>query len=131
MDRRPQPRGARAHRGREVEASRAKDDTLQGGLNALMAGASLPDAEAKAWAWEQLTDEPGRSNYEMAQLAPGFWVAPDARRSRRLVPRYFSDVPAMSAWVGEDALVARRPLAFPARVFDDETARAQRRGHLA
>jgi aminopeptidase N len=106
----------------EVEAFRAKDDTLQGGLNALMCRASLPDAEAKAWAWEQLTGRQGRSNYEMVHLARGFWVAPDDSLVADYVPRYFTDVPAMSAWVGEDALSRVVLVAFP-RVFADETAR--------
>ncbi|CAN7506863.1 aminopeptidase N [Terrabacter sp. LjRoot27] len=106
----------------EVEGFRGKDDTLQGGLNALMCRASLPDAEAKAWAWEQLTGRQGRSNYEMVHLARGFWVAPDDALVADYVPRYFTDVPAMSAWVGEDALSRVVLVAFP-RVFDDETAR--------
>ena len=62
-----------------VEAYRAKDDTLQGGLNALMCRASLPDPAAKDWAWDQLTGRHGRSNYEMVHLARGFWNAPDDR----------------------------------------------------
>jgi aminopeptidase N len=106
----------------QVDAFRAKDDTLQGGLNALMCRASLPDADAKAWAWEQLTTRQGRSNYEMVHLARGFWVAPDDALVEDYVPRYFTDVPAMSDWVGEDALSRVVLVAFP-RVFTDETAR--------
>jgi aminopeptidase N len=106
----------------EVEAFRAKDDTLQGGLNALMCRACLPDPEAKAWAWTQLTGREGRSNYEMVHLARGFWTAPDDDLVVDYVPRYFTDVPAMSEWVGEDALSRVVLVAFP-RVFTDETAR--------
>jgi aminopeptidase N len=106
----------------QVDAFRAKDDTLQGGLNALMCRASLPEADAKAWAWEQLTTRQGRSNYEMVHLARGFWVAPDDALVEDYVPRYFTDVPAMSDWVGEDALSRVVLVAFP-RVFTDETAR--------
>ncbi len=104
-----------------VESYRAKDDTLQGGLNALMCRASLPDPAAKDWAWEQLTGRHGRSNYEMVHLARGFWNAPDDRLVAAYVPRYFSDVPAMSEWVGEDALSRVVLVAFP-KVFTDETA---------
>jgi aminopeptidase N len=106
----------------DIEAFRAKDDTLQGSLNALMCRASLPDAEAKAWAWRQLTGREGRSNYEMVHLARGFWAAPDDALVVDYVPRYFNDVPAMSDWVGEDALSRVVLVAFP-RVFTDETAR--------
>ena len=104
-----------------VESYRAKDDTLQGGLNALMCRASLPDPAAKDWAWEQLTGRHGRSNYEMVHLARGFWNAPDDRLVAPYVPRYFTDVPAMSEWVGEDALSRVVLVAFP-KVFTDETA---------
>ena len=106
----------------EIDAFRAKDDTLQGSLNALMCRASLPDAEAKAWAWTELTEQKGRSNYEMVHLARGFWTAPDDDLVVDYVPRYFTDVPAMSDWVGEDALSRVVLVAFP-RVFTDETAR--------
>ena len=103
---------------------RAKDDTLQGGLHALCAGRACPDAAAKAWAWDQLTGRQGRSNYEMVDLARGFWTAPDDALVADYVPRYFTDVPAMAAWVGEDALSRVVLVAFP-RVFTDETARAR------
>ena len=35
-----------------VEGRRADDDTLQGRLNALLARAAMPGADAKAWAWQ-------------------------------------------------------------------------------
>ncbi len=106
----------------DIEAFRAKDDTLQGGLNALMCRASLPEADAKAWAWQQLTGREGRSNYEMIHLARGFWAAPDEELVADYVPRFFTDVPAMSGWVGEDALSRVVLVAFP-KVFTEETAR--------
>ena len=37
------------------------------------------------------------------------------------VPRYFTEIPAMSGWVGEDALSRVVFLGFP-KVFTDETA---------
>ncbi|TQM64302.1 aminopeptidase N [Humibacillus xanthopallidus] len=104
-----------------VESYRAKDDTLQGGLNALMCRASLPDPVAKGWAWEQLTGRHGRSNYEMVHLARGFWSAPDDALVADYVPRYFTDVPAMAEWVGEDALSRVVLVAFP-KVFTEQTA---------
>lgn len=103
-----------------VEAFRSRDDTLQGALNALMCRAALPDAEAKAWAWEQLTGRHDRSNYEMLHLAKGHWISPTDELVADYVPRYFTDVPAMSAWVGEDALSRVVSAAFP-RVFTTET----------
>ncbi|MEO7751782.1 MAG: aminopeptidase N [Terracoccus sp.] len=106
----------------DVEGYRSRDDTLQGSLNALLCRAGLPDPEAKAWAWDQLTGRHGRSNYEMTHLARGFWTTPDDALVADYVPRYFTDVPAMSGWVGEDALARVVLVAFP-RVISEETAR--------
>ncbi|ADU47267.1 aminopeptidase N [Intrasporangium calvum] len=103
-----------------VDAYRAKDDTLQGGLNALMCRAALPAPAAKAWAWEQLTGRHGRSNYEMVHLARGLWMSPDDALVAGYVDRFFRDVPAMSGWVGEDALSRVVLAAFP-KIFTAET----------
>jgi aminopeptidase N len=101
---------------------REQDDTLQGRLSALQAGASMPDAEAKRWAWAELTANRDRSNYELNALAQGFWLAQDLDVVRPYVARYFEDVPAMAAWVGEDALASVARLAYPARVVEEATA---------
>jgi aminopeptidase N len=105
-----------------VDAALARDDTLQGRVNALTARASVPTAEAKAWAWEQLTGNRERSNHELNALAQGFWLGPDLDVVRPYVPRYFTDVPAMRAWLGEDALERVARLAYPARVVEAATA---------
>jgi aminopeptidase N len=104
-----------------VEARRAADDTLQGRLSALGARAAMPSAEAKAWAWGELTGNRARSNYELNALAQGFWLADDLDTVRHYVARYFEDVPAMHEWVGEDAIAHVARLAFPGRVVEDAT----------
>ncbi|MDN5791137.1 MAG: ERAP1-like C-terminal domain-containing protein [Micrococcales bacterium] len=106
----------------EIEVFRSKDDTLQGGLNALMCRAALPEESAKAWAWAELTGRHDRSNYEMAHLARGVWISPDDGLVAEYVPRYFTEVPAMTEWVGEDALARVVSAAFP-KVFTDDLAR--------
>jgi aminopeptidase N len=105
-----------------IEATRERDDTLQGRLSALMAGASMPDAQAKAWAWGEITTNRERSNYELNALAQGFWSSGELDVLRPYAARYFSDVPAMSAWVGDDALARVAQLAFPSRVVEEATA---------
>jgi aminopeptidase N len=105
----------------DVDSYRARDDTLQGGLNALMCRAALPDAAAKEWAWTELTSRRGRSNYELVHLARGFWMSTDDALVHDYVPRYFTEVPAMADWVGEDALSRVALVAFP-KVFSEETA---------
>jgi aminopeptidase N len=99
-----------------------QDRTMAGNLKWLQAKASEPDPAAKVWAWEQLTGEHGRSNYELNALAAGFWHASDQDVLRPYVDRYFSDVPALSSRVGEDALARVAALAYPASLVETSTA---------
>jgi aminopeptidase N len=107
-----------------VEQVRHDDDTLSGRLGELAARAALPGEDAKAWAWEQLTVNRDRSNYELNALAAGFWSGDDLSTLRGYVPRYFADVPAMARWVGADALGRVATLAYPSRVVEQSTAEA-------
>jgi aminopeptidase N len=106
----------------ELDAALDQDRTMAGNLNWLQATASAPDAPAKAWAWQQLTEQHGRSNYELNALASGFWHASDQDVLRPYVARYFLDVPALSGRVGQDAMARVATLAFPANVVEASTA---------
>ena len=106
----------------EIDAALERDHTMQGSLKALQAKASAPDPAAKVWAWEQLTGEHGRSNYELNALATGFWYATDLDVVRPYVAPYFRDVPRLSGRVGEDALARVAALAYPSRVVESSTA---------
>ena len=107
-----------------IEQVRREDDTLAGRLGALSARATLPAADAKAWAWRELTTNRSRSNYELNALAAGFWSEGDLDVLRSYVPRYFAELPPLSEWVGADALGRVAALAFPARVVEQPTADA-------
>jgi aminopeptidase N len=116
----------------ELDAALDRDRTMAGNVKWLQAKASAPDALAKVWAWEQLTGEHGRSNYELNALAAGFWHARDQDVLRPYVARYFSDVPALAGRVGEDALARVAALAYPANLVeasttDQSTAALERR----
>ncbi len=106
----------------EIDAALERDHTMQGNLKALQAKASAPDAAAKVWAWEQITGDHGRSNHEMNALATGFWEASDQDVLRPYVARYFTDVPALTGRVGEDALATVAALAYPSLVVEASTA---------
>jgi aminopeptidase N len=105
-----------------LDAALGQDRTMAGNLKWLQATASAPDAPAKAWAWEQLTGEHGRSNYELNALAAGFWHADDQDVLRPYAARYFSDVPALSGRVGQDALAKVAALAYPGSLVEAATA---------
>ena len=106
----------------ELDAALEQDRTMAGNLKWLQARASAPDAQAKVWAWGQLTGEHGRSNYELNALAAGFWHARDQDVLRPYVARYFRDVPALSERVGEDALARVAALAYPSGQVEASTA---------
>lgn len=110
----------------ELEQATVADSTMPGRLAALGVRASLPSAEAKAWAWAQLTERSGRSNHELTVLATAFWSATDPDLVRAYVPRFFEEVPRLGEWVGEDALARVIRLGCP-RVIEDATARLGRR----
>jgi aminopeptidase N len=106
----------------ELDAALDRDRTMAGNLKWLQAKASAPDAPSKDWAWDQLTADHGRSNYELNALATGFWHAADQDVLRPYVARYFTDVPALSGRVGEDALARVATLAYPATMVEASTA---------
>ncbi|MEP7017099.1 MAG: M1 family aminopeptidase, partial [Actinomycetota bacterium] len=106
----------------ELDAALDKDRTMAGNLKWLKARAAAPDAAAKAWAWEELTGEHGRSNHELNALAAGFWHASDQTTLRPYVARYFADVPAMSERLGEDALATVSAFAYPTTLVEAATA---------
>ena len=118
----------------EIDAALDRDHTMQGNLKTLQAKASAPDTSAKIWAWEQITGERGRSNYELNALATGFWHARDQDVLRPYVARYFTDVPALSGRVGEDALSRVAALAYPSNMVEtftvDQSAAALQRTDL-
>ncbi|QRO86908.1 aminopeptidase N [Kytococcus sedentarius] len=109
----------------ELELMAQHDTSLSGQLSALMARASQPDAESKAWAWAELAGrESGRSNYERNNLAQGFWSSGEPEALAGYVERYLTEVPALSGVVGEDALARVAQLAFPLPVPTQATADA-------
>jgi aminopeptidase N len=118
----------------ELDLALDQDRTMAGNLKWLQAKASAPDGAAKVWAWEELTGEQGRSNYELNALAAGFWHARDPDVLRPYVARYFSDVPDLSGRLGEDALARVAALAYPADLVEtptaDQSAAALRRDDL-
>jgi aminopeptidase N len=71
------------------------------------ARASLPTAEAKAWAWSCFTGEVNLPNYELEAVGLGFWRFGQEEHTDQYVERYFADLPdtvrRRSGWVLADA----------------------------
>ena len=117
--------GALARRGwlgeEGIETARRADNTLTGKLAALASRASIPTAEAKAWAWTELTTNPDISNYEANAIAGSFWGSGPLEVLTAYRDRYAVDVPAMARTMGDDALQRVAQLAFPGRLADRAT----------
>jgi aminopeptidase N len=81
--------------------------------------ASLPDADAKAWAWQRFTGEVDVPNYELEAAGLGMWRRGHEHLLEEYVDRYFAEVPATadirSGWVLADA----SEWFFPA-IFEDQ-----------
>jgi len=87
---------------------------------------SIPDEEAKHFAWAHFTGERDASNYEIEAAGRGMWRSGQEHLTRDYVERYFADLPGTvdvrSGWVLADA--ARD--FFPRLAVDRATvARAQ------
>jgi aminopeptidase N len=71
------------------------------------ARASLPEADAKAWAWGCFTGETDLPNYELEAVGLGFWRGGQEELTEPYVDRYFADLPdtvrRRSGWVLADA----------------------------
>ncbi|WP_017936321.1 aminopeptidase N [Nocardioides sp. Iso805N] len=81
---------------------------------------SLPDAEAKAYAWSVFTGETNLPNYEVVAAGQGLWRGPD-ELTAPYVERYFAEVPdtvkVRSGWV----LATAAEAFFPAGSVQDAT----------
>ncbi len=105
----------------EIDEALARDQTMSGQLGALTARAAIPTAEAKAAAWADLTTNRERSNYELIAIAAGFWGPQDLSLVEPYVARYFTDIPPMTAWLGEDALSRVASMSYPSRFVSEGT----------
>jgi aminopeptidase N len=104
-----------------LDAAETADPTFGGRLAALQARASRPDEASKRWAWSQVVEEgSSRSNHELVALLQGFWVVSDLDLVRPYVSRFFTEIPRLSAWVGDDALARVVRFGFP-RVVERAT----------
>jgi aminopeptidase N len=88
---------------------------------------SLPDAEAKAYAWSVFTGAVDLPNYEVEAAGRGLWRGGQEEFTAPYVERYFADLPGTvavrSGWVLADAASAFFPVTS---LTDDTLARAQR-----
>ncbi len=114
----------------ELDRVLAAEPTTVAGVEHTRAVASLPTAEAKAFAWERFTGAVDAPNYELEAAGLGMWRGGQEELTRPYVERYFTELPATtevrSGWVLAEAAEAFFPLSHA-----DEHTLAQAQGLLA
>ncbi|MDO0915724.1 aminopeptidase N [Streptomyces sp. DT2A-34] len=104
----------------------ARDPSATGQEGAARCRAALPDAQAKARAWDAMfatDDGTDLSNYLFIATAQGFWQPEQADLVRQYVPRYYEDAVAVAARRGPAIADAAGHYAFPAHAVDADTLR--------
>jgi aminopeptidase N len=94
------------------------------------ATASLPDAEAKAWAWDRFTGVVEVPNYELEAIGLGIWQLGQESLTDPYVDRYFDDVP-QTAHFRSGWLLAQGTTDFYPRWSVSEQTLARARALLA
>jgi aminopeptidase N len=97
----------------EIEAALAADLSATGEQQAARCRAALPDAGAKARAWELMINDTTVSNRILEATAYGFWQPEQLALTSPYVARYFADMPGMlgrrTGMSGERVAVAAYP----------------------
>ena len=106
-----------------IAAELDRDPSATGQEGAARCRAALPDAEAKARAWQAMfgaDDRTDLSNYLFTATARGFWQPEQADLVREYVPRYYEDAVTVAARRGPAIATAVGRRAFPAHAVDTE-----------
>ncbi|MGP2438086.1 aminopeptidase N [Streptomyces sp. JW3] len=106
-----------------IAAELDRDPSATGQEGAARCRAALPDAAAKARAWDAMFASDDLSNYLFTATAQGFWQPEQADLLGAYVPRYFPDAVAVAARRGPAIAAAAGRFAFPAHAVDADTLR--------
>ncbi|MFD4349861.1 aminopeptidase N [Streptomyces coelicoflavus] len=109
-----------------IAAELAGDPSATGQEGAARCRAALPDADAKARAWDAMFASDDLSNYLFTATAQGFWQPEQADLVRDYVPRYYTEAVALAARRGPAIADAAGRWAFPAHAVDADTLRLGR-----
>ena len=111
----------------ELDKALADDNDAKSQLAHAWCRARLPEAEAKAWAWQRFTGEVNASNYEIEAIGSGMWQTGRDDLLASYALRYFDELAGTTAlregWVLGDA--AR--FFFPITVTSEDTLRRTER----
>ncbi|MFF9214212.1 MULTISPECIES: aminopeptidase N [unclassified Streptomyces] len=106
-----------------IAAELDRDPSATGQEGAARCRAALPEADAKARAWEAMFGGDDLSNYLFTATAQGFWQPEQADLVRPYVERYYADAVAVAARRGPAMADAAGRWAFPVHAVDAHTLR--------
>jgi aminopeptidase N len=81
----------------ELDKALADDNDAKSQVAHAWCHARLPDADAKAWAWQRFTGEVAASNYEIEAIGTGMWQTGRDDLLNPYVARYFDEVAGTTA----------------------------------
>ena len=109
----------------QLAAALAEEPTAVSQVEHAKAVAALPDAEAKAWAWERFTGEVEVPNYELEAIGLGLWQVGQEQLTDPYVARYFDEVLATTEVRSSQMLAVATNIFYPRwSVTEDTVARA-------
>ena len=116
-------RSGRRHRARSANPRRAlaAEPTAVSQVEHARALASIPDAEAKAWAWQRFTGEVDVPNYELEAVGLGLWQIGQEHLTDPYVGRYFDEVLATTAVRTGQMLAEATNVFYPRWSMTEET----------
>ena len=107
----------------ELRAAVEDEPTARSRVEHARAMASIPDADAKDWAWQRFTGEVDVPNYELEATGLGMWRVGQEQLTEQYVDRYFAELPGTadvrSGWMLADAAEHF----FPITALSEETLR--------
>jgi len=109
--------------GAEIDAAAGADPTATGAEGAARCRAALPDAAAKAAAWEAMFRSDALSNYLLRATAQGFWQPEQYGLLDGYAERYFEDAVPVAARRGAAVADVVGRFAFPRTVVEERVLR--------
>ncbi|WP_248581730.1 aminopeptidase N [Nocardioides sp. InS609-2] len=110
----------------ELDDALAAEPTAKSSVEHSRAVASMPDAEAKAWAWQRFTGEAGVPNYELESAGLGMWRVGQEHLTDEYAQRYLDALVGLeqvhAGWVLGDAVRSFFPITA---LSDDVVAHAE------
>jgi aminopeptidase N len=105
----------------ELQTHLDAEPTARSRVEHACAVASLPDAEAKAWAWARFLGDEVVPNYEVEASGIGMWRVGHEHLTERYVDRYFDELPGREKVFSGWLLARVAEWYFPTTSLRDET----------